>query len=230
VKTTIKFIKLFVLSCSIACLLLGLIQPAFADQVYWTDWTNVTVSAPGVQGTLNIGSSTVGVTFSGAYSFAQTSGGTNYWSPSAPYISAAVDNAPPASDIIGLNAGGTATITFSESVQDPLLGLVSWNTNIVDFGVPIQILSFGAGYWGNGTPINLTGTGFTGSGEVHGVIRLPGSYTSITFTHTSENWHGFTVGVAGLPGPPSGVPEPATLLLFGAGLVGLAGLRRRISS
>jgi hypothetical protein len=30
------------------------------------------------------------------------------------------------------------------------------------------------------------------------------------------------------PGPgPGGVPEPATLALFGAGLAGLAGLRRR---
>jgi hypothetical protein len=229
VKTTIK---LFVRSCSVLCLLLGLIQPALAQTAYWTDWTQVTTAAPGVLGTLTVGSSTVDVTFSGAYSFAQTSGGTNYWNPSAPYISSAVANAPPASDIIALSAAGTATITFSAAVQDPLLGLVSWNTNTVDFGVPIEILSYGQGFFGNGTPIlNLDGDGFFGSGEVHGVIRLPGSYTSITFTHTSENWHGFTVGVVGLGGPPpNGVPEPATLLLFGAGLVGLVGLRRRIGS
>jgi len=200
---------------------------AAAVPVDWTDWTSTTVGAPGVLGTLTTGGTAVDVSFSGAYSFAQTSGGTNYWSPSAPYISATVSNAPPASDIIALSTGGTATITFSQAVQNPLLALVSWNGNTVDFGVPIVILSYGTGYWGNGTPVlNADGTGFFGSGEVHGVIELPGSYTSISFTHTSENWHGFTVGAFGLGGP-VGVPEPATMLLLGAGLIGLAAFGRK---
>lgn len=60
-----------------------------------------------------------------------------------------------------------------------------------------------------------------GSGEVHGVIRLPGTYTSISFTHTSENWHGFTVGVAGLADNGGTVPEPGTLTLLAFGLLGL---------
>ena len=220
------------LSLLLSTIIIFSTSAAFAAPVFWTDWNSVTAAAPGVLGTLTIDSSTVNVSFSGAYSFAQISGGTNYWNPSAPYIGSDVDNAPPASDIVGLNIGGTATITFSQPVQDPLLGLVSWNGNTVDFGVPIEILSFGAGFWGDGTPqLNTGGTGFFGSGEVHGVIRLPGPHASISFTHTSENWHGFTVGVADLGGgPPNGVPEPATLLLFGAGLVGLVGLRRRISS
>jgi len=138
-----------------------------------------------------------------------------------------VSNAPPASDIIGLATGGTATITFSGTVIDPLIALVSWNGNTVNFGVPIEILSYGAGYWGNGTPVlNAAGTGFFGSGEVHGVIRLPGAYTSITFTHTSEGWHGLTVGVVGV-GEPT-VPEPTSLALFGLAAAGLAAARRRI--
>ena len=159
------------------------------------------------------------------YSFAQTAGGTNYWSPDAPYLSSVVGNAPPASDIIGLDTGGVATITFSQAVVDPLIALVSWNGNTVDFGQPIEVLSYGGGYWGSGTPIvNVNSTGFYGSGEVHGVIRLPGTFTSISFSHTSENWHGLTVGVVGLP-----VPEPETyaLMLVGLAAVGFAARRRK---
>ena len=45
--------------------------------------------------------------------------------------------------------------------------------------IVLNILSYGQGYWGNGTPIlNPAGTGFYGSGEVHGVIQLPGSFCS----------------------------------------------------
>jgi hypothetical protein len=193
---------------------------AMAAPVGWTDWTSATTNK--VEGTMTFGSQTVDVEFSGIYSFAQTSGGTNYWNPSAPYISAVVDNAPPASDIIALSTGGTAIIAFSQTLVDPLIALVSWNGNTVDFGVPIEIVSYGSGYWGNGTPIlNGTGTGFFGSGEVHGVIRLPGAYDSITFTHTSENWHGLTVGAVDV----AATPLPASVWFLGSGFAALVGLR-----
>ena len=196
---------------------------AQAAPVYWTDWT--TRTATGAEGTLDVNGNVVGVTFTGPINFLTTGAGTNYWNPSAPYLSAVVDNAPPASDIISLNLGGTKTITFSKPVVNPLIALNSWNGNTVEFGVPIEVLSYGAGFWGNGTPIvNAAGTGFFGSGEVHGVIRLPGTFTQITFTDTSENWHGLTVGVQGVR---DDVPEPASLVLVTLGLVAAARLRRR---
>jgi hypothetical protein len=203
-------------------LLIASIMSAQAATVSWTDWTSKTAST--VSGTLNVDSKPIDVTYTGGHYFAQTNDGTNYWNPSAPYLSSAVDNAPLTSDIIALDAGGTGTISFSEMVRDPLMALVSWNGNTVDFGVPIEILSYGKGYFGQGTPIlNDAGTGFYGDGEVHGVIRIPGDYDSITFTHTSEYWHGFTIGATGLPTP---VPAPAAAWLLGAALVGVVGLRR----
>lgn len=205
--------------------------PALAAPAYWTDWTGTSNLTSAVVGDLTVGSATVSVTYSGAYLFAQTTGGTNYWATNpAIYTSPSVDNGPTTADIVALNAGGTKTITFSQSVHNPLIGLVSWNSNTVDFGVPINVLSFGCGYWGCGTPmVNPAGTGFFGNGEVHGVIELIGDYTSITFTDTSENWHGFTVGVLGVtdPGTGTNVPEPASLALLGGALGALAMARRK---
>ncbi len=183
---------------------------AFAVTVSWTDWTS---SPDSFSASGNIGLISVGYVGTGTHSFVTTGAGTNYWTePSLPpaYTDGTVDNAPPASDIIALNQGGTVTITFSSPVANPYIGLVSWNSNTADFGVPIVIDTFGPGFWGNGTPIlNGSGTGFFGSGEVHGVIQLPGVFTSITFTHTDENWHGFTVGVPILE------PEAYAMLLAG---------------
>lgn len=198
---------------------------AFAVTVSWTDWTSSSDSFS-ASGDLSVGSTTVGVGYSGtsAHSFVTTGAGTNYWTGGA-YTNGTVDNVPPASDIIALDTGGTVTITFSQTIVDPYISLASWNGNTVDFGTPIVIDSFGQGFWGNGTPIlNGSSTGFFGSGEVHGVIRLPGSFDSITFTHTSENWHGFTVGVAIAP-----IPEPETyaMLLAGLGLLGFAARRKK---
>jgi hypothetical protein len=194
---------------------------AQANTVFWTDWTS---SAPGiVSGSLTDGFNTVGVQFGGTYSFAQTAGGTNYWAPTAPYLSGSVGNAPPASDLIALNSGGVATITFSQPVVDPLVALVSWNGNQVVFSGPIQTLSSGCGFWGCGSFINVTANGFTGSGELHGVVKLVGTYSSFTIRHTSENWHGLTIGV-------TAVPEPGTWALLAAGLalVGSMARRRRL--
>lgn len=204
--------------------------PAHAVFVNWTDW--VAQSAGHVDGTVTIGTTDVDVDYDGATSFVQTASGTNWWTqpnPAAlPYTGGDVENAPPPPDIIALGAGGTKTITFSQAVTNPFIALVSWNGNVVDFGTPIEIISQGQGFWGSGTiDLNGDGDGFTGLGEVHGIIRLPGTFTSISFTDTSENWHGFTVGFEGLDDGETPVPEPGTVGLIGLGALAIALARRR---
>jgi hypothetical protein len=211
--------------------------PARAETIAWTDWTAVDAAAGTATGVLDVNGTAVTVTYSGpAYAFGQNgvSGSlTNYFNPGTPYISSLVENAPPAAEMLALNLGGTVTISFSSPIEDFFIALVSWNGNTVDFGTHIDVVSTGTGFWGTGTLVlNGDEDGFVGQGELHGVIRVPGEFSSITFTHTSENWHGLTFGVLGLSDDPDPdpVPEPATLLLLGLGLIGLAGVRRHRQS
>lgn len=202
---------------------------AQAVPISWTDWT--TTGAGTVGGSLLADGTPVTVTYSGQYAFAQTDGtGINYWVPDTYSTNPVVDNPPPDSDIVALSTAGVRKITFSAPILNPLLAMVSWQGQTVEFGTAIEIIDDGAGYWGGnaggGDPfLNGGGTGFTSGDEFHGVIRVLGSISEITFTDTNgEFWHGFTVGVEGLGDP---VPAPGALMLLGLGLIGLGAARRK---
>ncbi len=206
--------------------------PSYAVPYSWTDWTSAnTTSATGtVDG--------VGVSFTGDLApAAQTSGGINYWAAnSSIYTSAGVDNGPtPNSDIIRLTGGtgtGLQTLTFSTPVTDPVMAILSMGQSIASNGVdvpvqyifdaPFTILNQGVGFWG-GSATGLTQGGTTLTGlEGHGIIQFSGTFNSISWTMPlSENWHGFTVGKA------TAVPEPASLMLLGAGLAAIGIWRRK---
>ena len=124
-----------------------------------------------------------------ALNFVQTGqpGETDYFNPTAPYVSGDVSNAPPAAEMVSLNTGGVKTITFSQAVTNPYIAFVSWNGNLASFDQPFEKVSEGCGYWGCGTFSLGQGNSFIGSGEVHGVLRFLGTFSSITLTDTSEN-------------------------------------------
>lgn len=191
-------------------MLLFLALPAFGATYYYVDWTSANVAQGTATGTITLPDlSTVTVTFAatnpngspGTLFGAQTSGGTNYWIPSAPYISAQVSNPPLGPDILQL-AGGqnqTYTVTLSQPIKDPIMAIVSLGSPSIpityDFNSPFTIVSQGAGFWGNGPLTQLPGDVLRGQ-EGHGTIQFIGTFSTFSWTvPTTEVWHGFTFGI-----------------------------------
>jgi hypothetical protein len=90
------------------------------------------------------------------------------------------------------------------------------------FDTPFDVVSNGPGWWGNGLLVEQAGNQLVGN-EGHGLIQFSGTVSSISWSSTEENWHGFTIGIPVV----AGVPEPSTLILLGAGILGLFGYVRR---
>ncbi|UBF28855.1 fibro-slime domain-containing protein [Kovacikia minuta CCNUW1] len=175
----------------------------FDNAIRWTDWISATAGIPGsANGNITLANSeTISVTYNGEIFFAQTSGGTNYWNPSDPYLSETVKDSPPTSDIVSLIGGNSTlnTLTFSKPVINPILGIVSLGANgkavVYDFDIDFNILSVGRGYFGDGTLEDLPGNVLRGV-EGHGAIQFPGVFRSISWVAPiAEGWHGFTVGI-----------------------------------
>ena len=187
-------------------------QAAHAATYSYVDWTQADVTAGTAKGTITLpDSSTVTVTFEAVNSDgtpgnlygAQVSGGTNYWSPSEPYVSPAVENFPPTTDILQLSGGQNQTykVTLSEAIKDPLMAVVSLGapgtTITYDFDAPFTIVSQGPGYWGGGNAAmqQLPGDILQGT-EAHGTVQFLGSFATFSWTvPTPETWHGFTFGI-----------------------------------
>ena len=216
--------------------------PAAAQAVYWADWTQRTFSnatTPGTaSGLINVNGTTVNVSYTGEVNSAtQVSGGTNYWtSQRQSYLGGVLtDAAPISSDVIGFDGGRgfTSTLAFSSVIENPIFSFVSVGRSgipvTLTFDTPFEIVAQGPGFFGTGTLVK-NGNSITGV-EGNGTIRFLGTYSQVSWTsgQNGEFFGGLTMGIQGIGGPQSTVPEPATVGLVGLGLVGVAaGARRRM--
>ncbi|MEP7057291.1 MAG: PEP-CTERM sorting domain-containing protein [Caldimonas sp.] len=244
---------------SFIAIVLGLASAeAGAVPIYWTDWIGANTATTGFQGdgTITTPTSTIDVTYTNAngIGFYQPTGGIDYWvngsGPSSPYTSSVVDNRPTGTDIVALSRAGTQTLSFSQTVANPVFAFVSLNGNGYAFDQDFDLLSVGGvggkacGYWGCGgvskVVVDLGGGNFeyqlnannVGGSEPHGALRFTGAFDTVTWRSTSnEFWNGFTVGVQGTAievfEPVAGIPEPETWALMGVGLGLLAAAARR---
>ena len=240
------------------------LAPANASTIYWADWVSFTGSATGGgaftgSGSITTPTTTLSVTYNNPQGIAfyqtGTASNTDYWTNSSrvrdplrsPYTSATVSNIPTGKDLIALKYAGQQSLTFSQSVANPVFSYVSLNGNGYAFDRDFTILSFGdgtvrdAGYWGPGTSSKQVvdiGGGvleyrLIGTGEPHGTIQFLGSFNSVSWRSLSaENWNGFTVGVQGTSqevfAPEPGVNALLTCMtLVGGGVFAKRRFRRK---
>ncbi|TAK20684.1 MAG: choice-of-anchor C family protein [Chloroflexota bacterium] len=183
-----------------------------SNTVYYVDWTSASPGGGTASGVINLpGGQSVNVSFEarkadnslGFYYGAQTGCGTNFWSPTAPYISTEVPTAPPNCELLQLSGtpGMTYKVTLSQPIVDPIMAIVSLGSSgtvaTYDFDSPFAIVSQGVGFWG-GCATCLTqqpGDVLRGQ-EGHGTIKFLGSFSTFSWTVPNpETWHGFTFAI-----------------------------------
>jgi hypothetical protein len=126
-----------------------------------------------------------------------------------------------------------ASVTISSSTTNFLYDGYLW-TNLT---TPVQVIN-GSTYtvveFDNGNPIYVT-TSTTSPAVYEGPVDNWATYVNSKYLYdnilaypTNSGGEGNYFGANAMMGepPPSGIPEPGTLILFGSGLLGMAGMLR----
>jgi hypothetical protein len=222
--------------------LVGTPSVAVAQAINWTDWTAQTPivsNTATVSGSILVGSTPVGISYTGEVAFTQTAGGGNFWLPRSTFLGSSLTDASPiSSDIIALTGGLgiTSTFTFAAPILNPYISIVSAGrpgipVDYIFSATPTIVAGGPSASFGGGPLAPLAGNpnGVRGL-EGNGTILFSGTFSSLSFTTVGgEFWSGITIGVQGLgeEPPPGVVPEPTTVGLMATGLAGLLAVARR---
>jgi hypothetical protein len=200
-----------IIAAALALALGGAVSSANAATVTWTQWSSATAGLAGANT----------VTYSGEAATLEANTPNSSWLPNSSYTGGVVGNAPlPSNGMLDIHGGGTVidTITFGTAVTNPVFAIFSLgNPNLAasfNFTSTPTFQAGGPNSVFGGAPITVLGNVVSGS-EGNGVVEFLGTFSSITWTNpVSENYYGFTVGVAA-------VPEPATWMMMILGFVGV---------
>ncbi len=145
-----------------------------------------------------LSATTVGGTFSGSWT-----SGFNSNDPTTIFLTTDGSGVPTL-DLLGQPVGGLGNYVLSATASSEIQFVVPPNPNTGGYDIPFDLED----YLDNNYIAGIDGANNCGPDGTFGAC-------------------GFEVGGALAPTGPTGVPEPATLVLFAAGLIGLGGLGRR---